>query len=112
MLATRELLDLDKPPTAIFATTDDMAAAVVAEAHRRGLVIPADLAIAGFDDTPIAVKIWPRLTTVRQPIADISELATRRAIEAIRGGNNAELKTPTTTHVPFSIVERESTIQI
>lgn len=110
--ATRQLLDLEKPPTAIFAITDDMAAAVVSEAHRRGLVIPADLSIAGFDDTPIAVKIWPRLTTVRQPIAEISELATRRAIEAIRSGARAEPGTPKTTEVSFSIVERESTAPI
>lgn len=112
LLATRQLLDLEKPPTAIFATNDDMAAAVVSEAHRRGLAIPDNLAVAGFDDTPIAVKIWPQLTTVRQPIADISELATRRAVEAIRNGGKAEPKAPRTTHVPFAIVERESTAPI
>lgn len=107
--AAQQLLDLPQPPTAIFATNDDMAAAVVSEAHRRGLVVPDDVAIAGFDDTPIAVKIWPRLTTVRQPIAEISELATRRAIEAIRNADRTGVNASKTTHIDFEIIEREST---
>lgn len=108
LIGARRLLDLPSPPTAIFATNDDMAAAVVSEAHRRGLVVPHDVAIVGFDDTPIAVKIWPRLTTVRQPIAEISELATRRAIAALRG-NEQTSGSLETTHLPFEIIEREST---
>lgn len=110
--AAGTLFDLPTRPTAIFATNDDMAAAVVSEAHRRGLAVPDDVAIVGFDDTPIAVKIWPQLTTVRQPIAEISELATRRAIDAIRHANKADALTPVTTHIPFAIVERESTTPV
>lgn len=109
LAAARQLLNLPSPPTAIFATNDDMAAAIVSEAHRRGLDVPGDVAIAGFDDTPIAVKIWPRLTTVRQPISDISELAARRAIEAIRNADRPDPESPRTTHIDFDIVEREST---
>jgi LacI family transcriptional regulator len=112
LAAASQLLTLPSPPTAIFATNDDMAAAVVSEAHRRGLDVPGNVAIAGFDDTPIAVKIWPRLTTVRQPIADISELATRRAIEAIRNTNRPDPESPGTTHVDFEIIERESTARV
>lgn len=84
LAAAQRLFTLRDAPTAIFATNDDMAAAAVSEANRRGLHVPHDVAIAGFDDTPIAVKIWPRLTTVRQPITDIAELATRRVIELLR----------------------------
>src|SRR3546814_9343813 len=63
------------PPTAIFASNDDMAAAAVAVAHRRGVDVPGDLSICGFDDTPFATTIWPALTTIHQPIADMSRAA-------------------------------------
>jgi LacI family transcriptional regulator len=61
------MLDLPQPPTAIFASNDDMAAGVLAVAHRRGLAVPGDLSVAGFDDTALASQLWPPLTTVRQP---------------------------------------------
>ncbi len=80
---------------------------MVSEAHRRGIVIPDELSVVGFDDTPIAVKIWPPLTTVRQPIVEISDLATQRLVEALR--QPKEGGTTTTVHIPFSIIEREST---
>lgn len=110
LIAARRLFALQQRPTAIFATTDDMAAAMVSEAHRLGLDIPGDVSIAGFDDTPIAVKIWPRLTTVRQPIAAISEEATRRAIALIRAPNFSEEKV-ISMELPFEIVERDSTTE-
>jgi LacI family transcriptional regulator len=70
-----ELLDLDKPPTAIFASNDDMAAGVIKVAHDRGMRIPADLSVAGFDDIPLASYIWPALTTIRQPIQKMASAA-------------------------------------
>ncbi len=73
--ATEELLDLGDPPSAIFASNDDMAAAAVAVAHRRGLDVPGDLTVCGFDDSALATTIWPELTTIRQPIADMSRAA-------------------------------------
>ena len=69
------LLDLPQPPTAIFASNDDMAAGVLAVAHRRGLSLPRDLSVAGFDDTPLASQLWPPLTTVRQPTRDLAYAA-------------------------------------
>ncbi len=54
--------------TAIFAASDAMAAGVLAEAHRRGLDLPQDLSVAGFDDSALASSVWPPLTTVRQPL--------------------------------------------
>ncbi|HJV40400.1 LacI family DNA-binding transcriptional regulator [Caulobacter sp.] len=70
--AAEQLLDDPSPPTAIFASNDDMAAAVVSVAHRRHLDVPGELAVAGFDDTSAAVTLWPPLTTVRQPVRELA----------------------------------------
>jgi LacI family transcriptional regulator len=80
---------LDRPirPTAIIASNDDMAAGVMAAAHDRGIALPAELAVCGFDDTPLASMLWPTLTTMRQPIGELAYSGTRMLIERIRGGN-------------------------
>lgn len=92
-------------PSAILAGSDDIAAAFVNAMHRHDLVVPTDISIVGFDDTPIAVKIWPALTTVRQPLARIAEEATLRLIQAIRDkdrtGNDV-------IYIPHEIVQRAS----
>ncbi|MFM9978201.1 MAG: LacI family DNA-binding transcriptional regulator [Sphingomonadaceae bacterium] len=62
-------------PTAIFASNDDMAAGVLTVAHARGLRLPDDLSVAGFDDTPLAQLVWPPLTTIRQPTRDLAYAA-------------------------------------
>ena len=69
------LLDLTVPPTAIFASNDDMAAGVLTVAHRRGISVPAELSVAGFDDTALASPLWPPLTTVRQPTRELAYAA-------------------------------------
>ncbi len=53
-----------------------MAAGVLTVAHRRGLSLPRDLSVAGFDDTALASQLWPPLTTVRQPTRDLAYAAT------------------------------------
>jgi LacI family transcriptional regulator len=68
LAAAEQLLDAVTPPTAIFASNDDMAAAVVSVAHRRHLDVPGELTVVGFDDTSPAVTVWPPLTTVHQPV--------------------------------------------
>jgi LacI family transcriptional regulator len=78
------LLDLPEPPTAIFAANDDSAAGVIRVAGERGLSVPRDLSVCGFDDTPIARHIFPALSTVRQPTTDMGELATLQLLERIR----------------------------
>jgi LacI family transcriptional regulator len=72
MVAAEKLLGAAHPPTAIFASNDDMAAATVAMAHRRHLDVPGDITVCGFDDTELASSIWPELTTIRQPIREMT----------------------------------------
>jgi LacI family transcriptional regulator len=69
------LLALPDPPTAIFASNDEMALAVMAKAQALGLRVPEDLSVAGFDDIASAGMIWPGLTTMRQPMADMGAAA-------------------------------------
>ncbi len=78
--AERMLRD-PRPPTAIFASNDDTAAAVISVAHRVGLNLPTELSVVGFDDAPIASMIWPLLTTVRQPVIAMARLAAQMIIE-------------------------------
>ncbi len=79
--AAEKLLAGRPCPTAIFAANDDMAAATSSVAHRLGLDVPDDLSIVGFDDTSIAVTVWPALTTIHQPVADMA----RAAVELLFG---------------------------
>lgn len=88
--AAERLLAADPPPTAIFASNDDMAAAAIAAAHRRGLDVPRDLTVVGFDDIPVAQEIWPALTTVRQPVAEMAETAVRLLSETQGAGEEGE----------------------
>jgi LacI family transcriptional regulator len=108
MEAAQRLMD-NWNPTAIFASNDDMAAATVSVAHRRGLDVPRDIAIAGFDDVPLATTVWPELTTVRQPIADMSREAVRLLIEQIRGRRSGASPQVVHKSLKFTLVTREST---
>lgn len=78
------LLDLPDPPTAIFAANDDCAAGVMRAAGERGLVVPRDLSVCGFDDTPISQQLYPSLTTIRQPTRDMGRIATMELLKSIR----------------------------
>ncbi len=62
-------------PTAIFASNDEMAAGVLRAAHDLRIDVPGELSVAGCEDSPIASQIWPRLTTIRQPIRAMAERA-------------------------------------
>jgi LacI family transcriptional regulator len=74
------LLDLPRVPTAIFAGSDETALGVIEAARERGLRIPEDLSVVGFDDTQIARMASPPLTTVRQPLREIGGVALRTAL--------------------------------
>jgi LacI family transcriptional regulator len=69
------LLALEPRPTAIFACNDEMAAGVYKAALRKGLSIPDDLSVVGYDDSPLASQLWPALTTIRLPIRDLGRQA-------------------------------------
>jgi LacI family transcriptional regulator len=74
------LLDLVPAPTAIFASNDEMAAGVLHAAAQRGLLVPHNLSIIGFDDSPIAAHIWPPLTTVRWPTMSMGRSAALKLV--------------------------------
>ncbi len=95
----RFLLDQPNRPTAIFASNDDMAAGVLAVAHDRGIVVPAELSVVGFDDTTLARTVWPPLTTIHQPMAELAHTAT----EILIAGGDI-----THSRLPHTLVERAS----
>jgi LacI family transcriptional regulator len=79
------LLDLPRPPTAVFAGSDETALGVIEAARGRGLRIPEDLSVVGFDDTPVARLAAPPLTTVRQPLREMGAVAVRTALRLSAG---------------------------
>lgn len=104
LAAAHALLGQPDRPSAIFACNDDMAAAVIAVAHGMRLRVPRDLAVCGFDDTPIAASVWPELTTIHQPIGEMARAAVQLAIEAIKEPMRARHRV-----LPYTLVTREST---
>jgi LacI family transcriptional regulator len=103
------LLELHQPPTAVFAGSDETALGVIEAARTRGLRIPEDLSVVGFDDTPIARLAAPPLTTVRQPLREMGAVAVRTALRLAAGeraySHHVELATElvvrqSTTHPP------------
>lgn len=88
--ATRKLLSLPEAPTAIFCANDEMAMAAIFEVKRRGLRVPEDISVVGFDDTRYAAIMDPPLTTVVQPTEEIGERTMRRLISAIEGHDIGE----------------------
>lgn len=105
--AAEKLLSRRRRPTAIFAANDDMAAAVVSVAHRRGLDVPRDLSVVGFDDTSAATTVWPELTTVRQPISSMADLAVDVLMRSIRR-QEREVRTVVDHVVSHTLVRRDS----
>ncbi|MBC2667578.1 LacI family DNA-binding transcriptional regulator [Novosphingobium piscinae] len=106
--AAMEMLALDRRPTAIFASNDDMAAGCIAAAHRNHLEVPRDLTVCGFDDTALASTIWPELTTIRQPIRQMAETGLQLLIQEIRAARNDELSQPSLAMLDYEMVRRES----
>lgn len=106
--AAEKLLALDHPPTAVFASNDDMAAGVIAVAARHGMRVPEGLSVAGFDDSPFARLTAPPLTTVHQPVAEIVEAAT----DILIAGANAIGVSGGQLQLPCKVIERSSTAPI
>jgi LacI family transcriptional regulator len=80
-----ELLDLPEPPTAIFAGSDEVALGAMEAARARGLRVPEDLSVVGFDDTQVARLASPQLTTIRQPLREMGAVALRTALQLAAG---------------------------
>ena len=107
--AAQKLLSAQRRPTAIFASNDDMATAVLAVAHGMGISIPEELSVAGFDDTPVATTVWPELTTIHQPIADMAAQAILLALEGLRRHRAGESVSIIHRHAELQLIERAST---
>ncbi|CAN7167455.1 LacI family DNA-binding transcriptional regulator [Pseudoduganella sp. LjRoot289] len=104
LAAAHAVLGRPDLPSAVFACNDDMAAAVISVAHAMRLRVPQDLAVCGFDDTPIAATVWPELSTIQQPIDQMARVAVRLAIEAIGEPRRARHSV-----LPYTLVVRAST---
>ena len=101
-----DLLKLPTPPTAIFAANDDMAAGVIVAAHRLGIDVPNDVSVVGFDDSELAEKMWPALTTVRQPLQELGRIAAERLIGS--AGSGQAPKSHRVEYLEHNIVHRAS----
>jgi LacI family transcriptional regulator len=103
--AARQLLDLAEPPTAIVAFNDRTAVGAIDAAVERGLEVPRDLSIVGFDDLDLSRVVRPRLTTVRQPLEEMARMGVELLLRLVEG---REIKT---LHVELAteLVVRSST---
>jgi LacI family transcriptional regulator len=100
----QKLLSLPERPTAIFASNDMMAFGVMEAARERGLRLPEDLSIVGFDDIPQASHVHPALTTIRQPLEEMGRSAAHLLLKYI-AHPNAEIER---IELPTRLVIRES----
>ncbi len=85
MACARKLLSRKRPPTAIFASNDEMAAGVIRTAWEMNIRVPEALSVAGYDDSPLASKIVPPLTTYRRPNETMAALAVQKLLACIDG---------------------------
>ncbi|MFG2680905.1 LacI family DNA-binding transcriptional regulator [Streptomyces sp. NPDC048392] len=101
----RELLDLPVPPTAVFVCSDAMALGVYEALGERGLTVPRDMSVVGFDDLPEARWATPALTTVRQPLSEMAATALRLLLRMMDGHHPESTRTELSTR----LVKRAST---
>ena len=106
--SARQLLTLRKSPMAIIASSDALAAGVIAVAHELGLDLPSDPSVTGYDDTDLARKLWPALTTAHPPVQRMAEEATRRLVKLMRPPRHAEPTGPTQLVLRSELVLRQS----
>jgi LacI family transcriptional regulator len=101
---TDALLSLAIPPTAIFVMNDPMAAGCYASVMRRGLTIPKDISVVGFDNREVASCLYPGLTTVALPNKQIGIIAVKHLLQRLGG----QPEVPARTTLPCSIIHRDS----
>lgn len=104
--AAGRLLASGAKPTAIFAANDAMAIGCMRHLKARGLRIPQDVAVVGFDDIDVSSHVEPHLTTVRVLKEEMGKVAVQRVVDSI----NAKTRTVVTTHVPVELIVRDSTV--
>ena len=102
IVAGRALLQAEPRPSAIVASNDDMAAGVISAAHQLQVSVPGEVSVVGFDDIELASAVWPELTTVRQPIADMA----RHAVDLLDGLISGAKPSPRI--LDYSLVSRDS----
>jgi LacI family transcriptional regulator len=106
----RQLLRQKHRPTAIFASNDEMAAGVLAAAQELKISVPERLSVAGFDDAPIAHSVWPKLTTIRQPLRAMGEKSVELLERYVRHMDDGTLgEVEPAVSLAYELVERQST---
>jgi len=103
--AMKQLLELDDPPTAVFCASDEMAVGAVHAVQDKGLRVPDDIEVIGYDDIPLASMMRPKLTTVAQPMYDLGAVAMRLLTKFMNHEPIEEQRVVLLHH----LVEREST---
>lgn len=103
LAAGMQLLSATHRPTAILASNDDMATGVLQIAHELQITVPDQLTVVGFDDTSIASMVWPQLTTIRQPIYEMSRLATDMLLHQLETG-----QTSPSSQIDYQLILRQS----
>ena len=97
--AALALLDCPQPPTALFAGNDETALGAMNAFWQRGLRVPEDISLVGFDDAPIARQIFPALTTVSQAIDEIARVAVNKLVGAVEGHSVETESLPVSTRL-------------
>ena len=110
--AADALLNSRERPTAIFAANDDMAAGVLSAAYRHHLQVPEQLSVFGFDDTMLATRLAPELSTVRQPLDEVLDAAVDLALIAARELRATGRIEPVHKEVRYRIIQRETTASL
>ena len=96
------------PPTAIFCFNDEMAIGVLETARQRGVRVPRDLSVIGFDDIRFARYVDPPLTTIAQPMRDIGEGSVRLLLDILQGRTT----TPQSITLPHTLMIRSTTAPV
>lgn len=109
LTAADALLSAQQRPTAIFAANDDMAAGALSAAYRHHLKVPEELSVLGFDDSILATRLAPELSTVRQPLDEALEAAVDLAQSGARQLRATGTVEPTQKEVRYQIIQRETT---
>ena len=105
VVAAKTLLQRPVRPTAIFGSNDDMAAGVLSVAHELNIAVPQALAVAGYDDSPLAKQSWPGLTSVKQPNRRMAEIAANKLIDKIEKIDNTDYP----QNIACEVIYRNST---